>query len=493
MVNEKHNYWDFHQKDSEDKWHTIAHDQFGQIENKTDSGFVEGWNKIGRILTTEIPVPKIPWAAIGKYTAIGATILGIGYGLSQIEGCEEGCSSNHEPTVQEEISNDYGCGKTTIEDNTGDDDGWGGCSRTATENNTLENKVKDNGCGCSPETFKDDDGWGGCSRTATENDKVEEKTTPELSYLCKIKINPNTTKKTIFELDEPTETKGTYLEKVNKDEKASRLVNHKTASNEIAINFGWRSDSFDRGDNQDIANLVDKCKELDNTCYVTITGLASKEGDEQVNMSLAKNRVNNAIDVLEMYAREKNTELNIKKSYTIGPTDMFDSYCTEEEFVTSGNKNVCRRNRAALVSVDVEDDSVLNKYAQLLGDIKLIDSSGSMGKLWNQLDNYDLGTNEVYAFGDNFEKNCEMNINKLNPQGMTPLYDALIKTCQNNPNQTIDILTDGQDNASQHSYQDVIKIAKENGCTINAVTIGEYKDLNKIIQETNGIVTYFEK
>ena len=339
----------------------------------------------------------------------------------------------------------------------------------------------------------DSDGWGGCSRKKTET--LEEQVTPDQSNLCKVNYKPKewVNGKEVITLDDPTKTKGKYFEKISKDETAERLVNHNTAVNEVAINFGWRGDSFDRGDYQDIANLVDKCKELEKTCYVTVTGLASEEGNDSVNINLAKNRVNNTIEVLEMYAREKNADIKIKKSYTLGPTIMFDQYCSEDEFVKSGDQEVCRRNRSALVKVDLEDESILNSYTEFYGDIKLIDSSESMKPLWDQLKSYNLGNNEVYAFGTNFDKGCEMDFENLNPEGNAPLYDALIESCQDNPNRVIDVLTAGQDNVSKHSYNDVIKIAKDYGCTINAVTIGENSELNKIVRETKGVLTYFEK
>ena len=266
MNDKTHKFWKFNAKEK-NTLEDIA-DQFEGIVDETDSKAVAWWNNFGKVginsyiklqevLSKDVPLPKLNWEKIGKYGLIGTTIIGLAYAASQIEGCESTESQNTTNTnniiVQEQSS---GCGCTP---DTFDVDGRGSDDSTNENNKQLPDTLETNDKSIEPVNSEDD----------------------RLTYLCNINVDEQEqiNEKKSFELNEPFKTKGKYSERINADKKnkKERLVNHKTAPNEIAILFPWRSERLDRGDLKDISNIIEKCKGQLETCYLTVTGLSSNE------------------------------------------------------------------------------------------------------------------------------------------------------------------------------------------------------------------------
>lgn len=256
-------------------------------------------------------------------------------------------------------------------------------------------------------------------------------------------------------------------------------------------------------------NLIINSKTTNETKNVSATSANEKETakfeanaekvnkkQKQANINITQINTDN-FPLIKVYFSVMNEQNNIikgleTKHFNISEKLLGDSYNVNESISDLKLMNEGESINLNLV-MDVSDSMKGNKLQQ---------AKNSANNFLNTV-NYKSGDKiEIISFNDyiyinqpfsneqNTLRNC---IDSLNSEGATAFYDslytALSETNKQFGHKCIIAFTDGKDNRSQHSKQDIIDLSKKLSIPIYVIGVGndvESQDLDVLSKESNG-------
>ncbi|NOQ73652.1 MAG: VWA domain-containing protein [Crocinitomix sp.] len=190
-------------------------------------------------------------------------------------------------------------------------------------------------------------------------------------------------------------------------------------------------------------------------------------------------------EILDVRAISKNSPLNLGLVF-----DHSASMVENPEFMTDPDADYQQLyfdNKlppAYIMSIDYAKEAVLNFFSV---DNQEKDSILFVG--------FSETVDEIPALTNDFSQ-FEKIVANVKPNGKTAFYDAIYNSIDSlknhNSKAAIIALTDGQDNSSVHTSEEVIEFANENGIPIYIIGLGNAHSvtLGRICDQTNGFYYY---
>ena len=262
--------------------------------------------------------------------------------------------------------------------------------------------------------------------------------------------------------------------------------------NTLSVHFITNQSRLDIGDTEDLDKFIEFISSLDGTVSILLEGYADARGTIDANIREAELR-NQAI---QEYIESKLSEWKvIFESVSFGEAESSQNV----ENLTHEEKLELRKDRR--VDITLNHSMIQSALDRNIADGYVLDASGSMTEInsngnssWQEVLGYNFPTTSSIFTFTTANNDCVNNISDQIVDWQTPLIDSMIDIIQTwtFDGKTLTLLSDGGDNESIKSLNELITIAQEKSVKINVIGIGNFDQalLQTIAESTGGTFTF---